>query len=194
MCFVLFFSFGGKISSNSYNCFNWKIPLLTTLYFPLLKMCTAPTKGHKNSELFLDFHALFVHMLRFLYLMILIFIFRKYHFCYSGKIQDGSVGIAVCLVLDSRGLIPNRDKKFFSTAQRPDRLGLTHPHIQLVQGDFSLRMKLQGMKLTTHLHLVPRSRMAELYFTAYSIQTAHSALSTPANNWRFMELNSESWY
>jgi hypothetical protein len=52
----------------------------------------------------------------------------------------------------------------FSTAFRP-ALGPTHPPIQWVLGELSMEVKWGwGMELTAHLHLVPRSRMAELYF------------------------------
>jgi hypothetical protein len=37
--------------------------MLTTLHFHFVEMCVEPTSGHKNSKLFLDHHAVFVHNL-----------------------------------------------------------------------------------------------------------------------------------
>jgi hypothetical protein len=50
----------------------------------------------------------------------------------------------------------------FSTASRP-ALGLTQPSTQRVPGAISQSVKWPGIKLTTHLYLVPRSRIMELY-------------------------------
>jgi hypothetical protein len=45
----------------------------------------------------------------------------------------------------------------FTTASRRD-LGPTQPPVQQVPGALSLGVKRRGVKLTTHLHLVPRSK------------------------------------
>jgi hypothetical protein len=45
----------------------------------------------------------------------------------------------------------------FTTASRT-ALGSTQPPIQWVTGALSLGVKRPGVKLTTHLHLVPRSK------------------------------------
>jgi hypothetical protein len=50
----------------------------------------------------------------------------------------------------------------FSTAFRLV-LGPNQPPIQWFSGHFPRNKEAGGMKLTTHLHLVPRSRMVELY-------------------------------
>jgi hypothetical protein len=46
----------------------------------------------------------------------------------------------------------------FTTTSIP-AVGPTKPPIQWVAGDLSLGVKQPGVRLTTHLHLVPRSRM-----------------------------------
>jgi hypothetical protein len=66
--------------------------------------------------------------------------------------------IQISYGLDGRGSIPGRSKMFLcSTAFRPDP-GPTQPTMQWVSGVLS-----PGVKLTTHLHLVRRLRMVELY-------------------------------
>jgi hypothetical protein len=67
---------------------------------------------------------------------------------------------------DGRGSIPGRDKRFFSTLQRPDRLWgppslVSYGYRRLLPRGYSSR----GVKRTTHLHQMPRSRMMELYLT-----------------------------
>jgi hypothetical protein len=82
-----------------------------------------------------------------------------------GGIRDSSVSIATGYGLDGRVSIPSRSKIFlFSTESRP-ALGTTHSLIQWVPGALPQVVKKtgRGVKLTAHLHLVPRSRMVELY-------------------------------
>jgi hypothetical protein len=47
---------------------------------------------------------------------------------------------------------------FFTTASRP-ALEPTQPSVQWVPVALSLGVKRRGVKLTTHVHVVPRSRM-----------------------------------
>jgi hypothetical protein len=66
-----------------------------------------------------------------------------------------AVDIASDNELDDLGLIPDRGKRFFSTASRPT-LGLTQPFIEWVLGAFLQRVN-------SHLHVLPLPRMVELY-------------------------------
>jgi hypothetical protein len=78
--------------------------------------------------------------------------------------HGNSVGIKIYNRLDSRGSVPGRGKIFlFSTASRLT-LRLSQLYPIGTDGVFSGRLSGRGMKLITHLHLVPRSRMMELYF------------------------------
>jgi hypothetical protein len=52
----------------------------------------------------------------------------------------------------------NNNNNNNNTSSRP-ALGPTQPPIQWVPGALSLGVKRRGVKLTTHLHLTPRSRM-----------------------------------
>jgi hypothetical protein len=72
---------------------------------------------------------------------------------------DSSVGIETGYGLDGRVSIPGQGKYFsvFSTAFRQALRSIQHP-IQWVRGEIS-----PGVKVATHLHLVLRSRMVELY-------------------------------
>jgi hypothetical protein len=78
-------------------------------------------------------------------------------------IRDSSVGIAVVYGLDGQRSISGRDKRFFSAVFSP-ALGPTQPPIQwmlsLEGGGGKVAV---GVKLTTHLQLVQRSGMVELY-------------------------------
>jgi hypothetical protein len=79
--------------------------------------------------------------------------------------QDSSVAIATGYNLEVQGSMPGKGKKFFSTLQHPDRL--CGPLTFLSKGYWGLFPKGEtgrSVKLTTHLHLVPRSRLVELYF------------------------------
>jgi hypothetical protein len=64
----------------------------------------------------------------------------------------------VCIEFPFRSFAGGFDVRPFTTASRT-ALGPTQPPIQWVPGALSLGVKRPGVKLTTHLHLVPRSRM-----------------------------------
>jgi hypothetical protein len=77
---------------------------------------------------------------------------------------DRSVSIGTAYGLDGWGSISGRGKRFFSTPQHTDRLWgppklLSNGYL----GRFPQRWSGLGMKLTTHLHLVPRSIMTDLH-------------------------------
>jgi hypothetical protein len=77
--------------------------------------------------------------------------------------RDNSVGVATGYGLDGPGSIPSRVKIYFSP-QHPDRLW--DPPSLLSNGYgglLSRRYSGQDMNLTTHFHVVPRSRMVEIY-------------------------------
>jgi hypothetical protein len=62
--------------------------------------------------------------------------------------------------LNVRGSIAARGRDSFSSAPRSrPALGPTQPTIQWIAGDFTPGWSGRGFKLTTHLHLLPRSRM-----------------------------------
>jgi hypothetical protein len=72
------------------------------------------------------------------------------------------VGPRVSLDTEARGKIPGRGERIFSvtSVSRP-ALGPTQPLVQWVPGVLSPGLKRgRGVTLTTHHHLVPRSRMS----------------------------------
>jgi hypothetical protein len=77
-------------------------------------------------------------------------------------ILDSSVSIAMGYGLDGQGLIPGRSKRFVSTPQHPR--GPPSLLSNGYRGPFPQGWSNQGVKPTTHLHLLLRSRMVELYF------------------------------
>jgi hypothetical protein len=86
--------------------------------------------------------------------------------CHNSKYMDcdTSVGIVTGYGLDGCGLIAGRGKRFSSAPQHPDRLwGPPSLLSNWVQGAFPRGWSSWGVKLTIHLHLVLRSRMAQLY-------------------------------
>jgi hypothetical protein len=71
--------------------------------------------------------------------------------------KDSSVRIATLYGLDGPVSIPGRGQNFLlSTASLPTLRASEIP------GRFRLGLSDWGVKLITHLHLVPRSRMVEL--------------------------------
>jgi hypothetical protein len=73
--------------------------------------------------------------------------------------RNNSVGIATGYGLDYCGSFPSRDKRLLFSPQLVDRLG-THisSYPMSISGLFPEGLSNRGMKLTTHYHLVPRSR------------------------------------
>jgi hypothetical protein len=61
------------------------------------------------------------------------------------------------------GFIMGRGKRFFYVPQSP-ALGPNQPLINGGRGFFPKEQSGQGIKLTTHLHMVLTSIMVELYF------------------------------
>jgi hypothetical protein len=79
--------------------------------------------------------------------------------------RDSSVTTATGYGLDDRGSIHGKGNRFCSTSQRPERLSGSPKFLHKEQsGSFPWRLSSRGVKLTTHLPLVPRSTMVELYF------------------------------
>jgi hypothetical protein len=76
--------------------------------------------------------------------------------------RDSAVGIATNYGQDDRGVafrVPVGSRIFSSPCLADRLLGLfTQPPIRLIPGDLSPELKRPGVKLTTHLQLVPRSR------------------------------------
>jgi hypothetical protein len=81
------------------------------------------------------------------------------------------VEIATGYAMDGRGSNPGSDKIFLFSISSGPALGPNQPPTQWLSGSLSLRGNGWGVKMTTHLHLVPRSRIVELYF--------HSSISLP---------------
>jgi hypothetical protein len=79
--------------------------------------------------------------------------------------RDNSVSIAMGYVLDGAGWIPSRGKRFFFPAQCPYRpwCSQRHSYPKGTMGTFFESKAEKGVTLTTVLHLVPLSRMMELY-------------------------------
>jgi hypothetical protein len=87
-----------------------------------------------------------------------LFRFSDYNF-----VRGNLVGIATCYRLDGRGSIPGGER-FFSSLKRQERLwGELSLLSNGFQGLFLRRKSGWGVKLTTHLHLAPRSKMVKLY-------------------------------
>jgi hypothetical protein len=79
------------------------------------------------------------------------------------KNRDSSVGIALGYGLDDRGSrvrFPAGLGISLYTTASGTALGPTQPPIQWVPGTLSLGVKRPGVKLTTHLHLVPRLKIS----------------------------------
>jgi hypothetical protein len=77
----------------------------------------------------------------------------------KGRDYSEDLDIALGYGLDDRGFESREGLGIFlfTTASRL-ALGTTQPPIQWVPGALSLGVKRPGLKLTTHLHLVPRSK------------------------------------
>jgi hypothetical protein len=93
-----------------------------------------------------------------------LFVHRKSQILVSYLSWDSLVRIATGYGLDGRGSIPGKGKRFISCPQCPDRLcrpprHLSYGYCRL----FPLGSSGRGVKLTTHLHLAPRSRMVKLH-------------------------------
>lgn len=80
--------------------------------------------------------------------------------------QSISVGIARGYELESRGSIPDKDKRYFCIACVQTGLG-AHPafYISGVRDSFHAGLSGWSVKVTNHFHLMPRSVMEEQYST-----------------------------
>jgi hypothetical protein len=90
--------------------------------------------------------------------------------------------------MDDRGSIPGRDRDFFSSLQRPDCFWDLPSLLPKGYHDlFPWGQSGRGMKLTTHLHLVPKSRMrgAILSFPQYAFMTWCSVKKKHRDNFTF---------
>jgi hypothetical protein len=77
--------------------------------------------------------------------------------------RDSSVGITTGYELDGRGSSPGMGKiAHFSTTSR-QALGPTQPPNECVPWAISQGVNVPGREADHYLHLVPRSRMVELY-------------------------------
>jgi hypothetical protein len=82
---------------------------------------------------------------------------------YKGS-QDSSVRIVSRLWGWKTGSRSREGERYFFSVAARKILGSTQPPIQCVKGVlFPEGKAVVGVKLTTHLHLMPRSRMMELY-------------------------------
>jgi hypothetical protein len=68
--------------------------------------------------------------------------------------RDSSVGIATGYRLKGRGSIPSRDRIILFSSR---------PALGLTRGPFPRGKSGRGLTLTTHLHLLPKSRTVELF-------------------------------
>jgi hypothetical protein len=76
---------------------------------------------------------------------------------------------------------PTKGWEFFSLSPHPDPLCCPSSLLSTgYQGFFTWRLSSRGVKLTTHLHLMPSSRMQGLY---------HQSSNTPS--WRSTQLKSQ---
>jgi hypothetical protein len=100
----------------------------------------------------------------------------------TGQTRDSSVGIETGYGLDP-GSILGRGKRFVPSPHRPDRLwGPTKLLSDGYRGFFPTGQSGRGVKLTTP-HLLPRSRMMELYL--------HSPLHLHGDNFTLHTLDKE---
>jgi hypothetical protein len=92
---------------------------------------------------------------------VLIYGFRERDNEPSGSMKAGHFITSRAAVKNSS--IPDRGKRFFSAPQRPDRLWGT---LSLLSNGYRGQSG-RGMKQTTHINLVPWSRMVYLYLYSY---------------------------
>jgi hypothetical protein len=107
--------------------------------------------------------------------------------------RDSSVGIEMDYVLNGRGYIPGRGNGLFSSPQCPDRLWgpSSHPPNGF-QELFPRGWSSRGMKLTTPLHQVPRSRKVELYiYSCLRLAVAYGGKGRPARKSDNLTVNCE---
>jgi hypothetical protein len=106
---------------------------------------------------------------------------------------DSSVGIAMGYGLKNRGIrssIAGRGKKFFPSAQCPDLIW-DPPNLVYngYRGLIPCGQISQCVKLTMHLHLLPRLRMVELYTHSPNRSSRHGASLIKLRNFTFTLAN-----
>jgi hypothetical protein len=116
-------------------------------------------------------NCLWIKFLKYLFWLFILFsltlsnvwILPLINITWNTRSRNSSLGIETCCGLEGRVSISGRSKiLFFSITSKPV-LGLTQPLIQWIMRAVSLGVKCLDLKLTTHLHVLPRSTVFFLF-------------------------------